>query len=110
MIVAAATAAAPVTSDIIRMLEILETQTEPMGNWSLEQDPHRSNYETVAQYLGDRDVDADEFESAGAKEKAIRTNRLVRLQWYPRNPVGFNLYFAPDLESLAAWFVKEHGL
>lgn len=80
--------------------------TEDGGSFSLEYNPQRALYETVEQYLDDHPEvggGSDEFESPGEHRRAIESNTLVILQWYPRTPIGFYYWQAPDLESLLRW-------
>lgn len=66
----------------------------------LEHNPHNLYCATVAQYLedlGDLDWGNDE-----AKARAIETNELWTLQWYPDTPVGFHQVAAPTLNEVLA--------
>lgn len=76
--------------------------TESGGNYSIEWQPQRSDYQTVAEYLGERNLVVD-FQDEEHRQCAILSNSLVTLQWYHRSPGGFHLFGAPDLEALLFW-------
>lgn len=40
------------------------------------------------------------WQSGDERKKAIDTNEIWTLQWYPNTPVGFNLIAASTLENL----------
>jgi hypothetical protein len=74
---------------------------------TLEHNPHLNIYMTVEQYLknehsnwGNEDNVGD-F-PGGEREKAIATNELWTLHWYPDTPVGFYRVAASTLEALLA--------
>lgn len=50
---------------------------------------HRSYYETVEQALGGCTYRRDEFPDEGEIVKAIETDSVWTIQWYPDTPVGF---------------------
>jgi hypothetical protein len=70
----------------------------------LSHNDQRSMYRTVQQELEaiDHLNDDDVWPSAEAKQRAIDTDSMWKLQWYPDTPVGFNVVCAPTLEELLA--------
>lgn len=61
----------------------------------LTHNEHKDYYETVAQFIADRDFD---FVSDEDKQKCLAENELWVLQWYPDTPVGFNMVAGSTLE------------
>ena len=66
----------------------------------LEHNENRDSYETVKEHLEKGYWEFCEWESDGHKQRAIDTNEIWTLQWYPNTPVGFNAVAAPTLEEL----------
>lgn len=58
------------------------------------------NYQTVEEWLRDEPQDDADWVNAEEREKAIRTNSVWRLQWYPDTPVGFQAVQASSLSEL----------
>lgn len=73
---------------------------------SLEHNDHRTVYETVEQYYCGGDW-IDDWVSDAEMQKAIQTDEVWVLHWYPRTPVGFHRLLASSLEALEAHFRKE---
>lgn len=73
------------------------------GSVMLEANPHRDNYESVAEYLarwedpcpGEEGPTAEDLASISAGAS------FWRLQFYPETPVGFNVLFGADPDALA---------
>lgn len=65
---------------------------------SLEHNPHKNIYQTVAAYA--QGLDADEWVSAAQKHKAEQTGSLWVLTWHPDTPVGSCTLAAADLDVL----------
>lgn len=72
------------------------------GELNLTHNEHKSSYRTVAQYIADRpeEYSDSDWVSEEQKAKAIETNELWTLHWYPETPIGFCLFHAADLEAL----------
>lgn len=70
---------------------------------TIEHNPHRANYETVAAWSDDRRPD---WSSPEARQRAVDADDVWFMQWYPDNPVGFFSAAAPTLAELLA-FAKE---
>ena len=61
------------------------------------------NYMTVRQWVEEGPEDAREgWVSAAEMKKAMATNSMWRLQWYPETPVGSHSIQASSLEALFA--------
>lgn len=69
---------------------------------TLTHNEHLGSYETVAQSIADEGfgLGSDDWVSEEQKQKAIDTNEVWTLQWYPSTPVGFNILSAADLDVL----------
>jgi hypothetical protein len=74
---------------------------------SLTHNAHLNSYQHVCAWIDDIDIGDDEWAAPGEKDKAIATNELWCLQWYPDTPVGFHRMFASTLDVLLAAATKE---
>ena len=63
----------------------------------LEHNAHKDVYESVEEYTDHWDGD---WISDEERAKAIETNEVWRLQWYPNTPVGFYVVMASGLEAI----------
>lgn len=62
---------------------------------------HKSNYQTAQEAIADgRWFAADEFVSPEEMQKAIDTNTIWSLQWYPQTPVGFEVLHASSFQAI----------
>lgn len=67
----------------------------------LTHNDHTINYHTVADEIKDRSYyDLCSWVSQEERQKAIETNELWTLQWYPRTPIGSYAIHASTLEAL----------
>lgn len=66
---------------------------------SIEHNEHRNYYETAERFIADRDLAAC-FESPEEMRKAIETDSVWTLQWYPETPVGSYIVAASTLYDL----------
>lgn len=73
----------------------------------LTHNAHKDSYYTVAQWIEFYDIDDDDWVSVEEKAKAIETDSMWELQWYPDNPVGFYRVFASSLDALKE-YCKKH--
>jgi hypothetical protein len=71
----------------------------------LHHNENRSLYKTVAEFLEDREDPnyAATWQSPEHRARAIATNELWELQWYPVTPIGFLNIWAPTLAELLAF-------
>lgn len=69
------------------------------GGLSIEHNQHKNYYQPIREYITDNDL-AEDFESPGAMEDAIRADSLWVMQWYPDTPVGFICVAAATLEDV----------
>jgi hypothetical protein len=77
----------------------------------LEHNACRDVYETAAQCIADdesRDPALYTWESDEHRQRAIDTNEVWTLQWYPERPSTFFAVAAPTLSELLA-FAKSCG-
>lgn len=73
----------------------------------IEFNEHSSDYETAANAVQDMDdQDIGRWVSEEEKQKAIATNSIWRMQWYPNTPVGFCALMASSLEAVVNTALK----
>ena len=65
---------------------------------TLTHNQHKGYYESISDYIG-RD-DRIQWVSEEEKQKAVKTNEIWELQWYPDTPVGFYCAGASTLDAL----------
>jgi len=63
---------------------------------TIEHQPHKANYETVEEWART----CEDFVSEEERQKAISTDQLWTLQWYPATPIGFHCVAASSLEAI----------
>lgn len=82
--------------------------TEPIAfpshkcSLTLVHNEHLDNYETAAEWLKEdesRGAPA-KWKDDDAKRRAVETNEVWELQWYPRTPIGSYRIAAPTLNEL----------
>lgn len=61
---------------------------------------HKSLYVQVEEYLKTRGITDSDFVNSESREKAIMTNELWCIQWYPRTPVVVCSIYGHDLEEM----------
>lgn len=59
---------------------------------------HKSNYQSLDEYLTDNS-ELFTLESEEARARAVATDEIWVLQWYPDSPVGFCIVAAPTFEE-----------
>lgn len=74
----------------------------------LTHNQHKAYYWTVEEAILQGEHGYDDFITEEQKAKAIETNEVWTLQWYPDTPVSFCIVAAADLSELLAW-VKENN-
>ena len=70
---------------------------------TLSHNEHKAVYMTVSEYILNNDPN---WQSDNDKQKAIDTNEIWELHWYPETPIGFIWLAAPTLEDLLG-FLEE---
>ena len=65
---------------------------------SITHNDHKSVYETVAQWLANRDVRPEECGSSEEYQALQTGDELWEIQWYPETPIGFHRVYASTLE------------
>lgn len=86
------------------MTDLIKLPTLLRGQWSslsLTFNDHHCNYETAAQAEEDNRA-LWNWVSEDEKEKALATDSVWCLHWYPDTPVGFYSVTASSLEALLA--------
>jgi hypothetical protein len=68
----------------------------------LTHNEHKNYYEDAAKWIEEQG-DLFDWQSDGHKRRAIETDSVWVLQWYPNTPVGFNAIAAPTLDELLAF-------
>jgi hypothetical protein len=64
----------------------------------LEHNAHKDLYQSVAEYI--KDDDLTNWPSEAEREKAIDTDELWEIRWYPETPISFCVATAATLEAL----------
>jgi hypothetical protein len=62
-------------------------------------DDHKTNYQTAGDWITEQKDNYD-WESDGAKQRAIDTDSIWTLTWYPATPIGSYSIAAPTFEEL----------
>lgn len=75
---------------------------------------HKDYYRTVAETLeedrpGENTDELNNFVTAVERQKAIETDEMWTLTWYPDTPIGSYRIRAASLPALGAW-LQNHGL
>jgi hypothetical protein len=68
----------------------------------------RDMYKTVVEWVEDEHVSYFDWQNEECKQRAIDTNEMWTMQWYPNTPIGFVAVAAPTLEELLS-FAKVRG-
>ena len=68
----------------------------------LEHNKHKDYYQTAAEAIAEEKLSNSEleFESPDHERRAIETNEIWTLRWYPKTPVDFYSVAAPTLGEL----------
>lgn len=68
----------------------------------MEHNPHLNVYESASEWIRNQEERgcSAEWKCEEAKGRAIATNEIWTLQWYPETPIGFNIVAAPTFEEL----------
>lgn len=70
----------------------------------LKHNQHRDVYQSAVDWCKDNDADngvaAYDFASEEAKQRAIATDEIWTLQWYPNTPICCHMIAAPTLDEL----------
>lgn len=78
--------------------ELLALLPKHKAGLSIRHNEHKNYYETAKEWVIDNEW--CEWENEEEKQKAIDTNEIWTLQWYPETPVGFFGIAAPTLADL----------
>jgi len=90
-------------------VDIEKRLPEHKASLHITHNENTTNYETVEQYIKDmeeRDLALD-WATPTSRQRAIETNSLWELQWYPNTPIGFNIVFGATLEEILASLTSE---
>lgn len=66
------------------------------GSVTVEVNPHRDSYLTVAEWLA---TEGDDQESPEIRQRMIELDRVVCVQFYPNTPIGFLRTVHHDVEA-----------
>lgn len=61
---------------------------------------HKAYYEPIEQYIADQNISDDEWATPTSKDRAIKTNSIWEVQWYPNTPVGFCIIYGATLDEI----------
>lgn len=81
-------------------MDIESILPEHKGELTIEHNGHKSNYESVEQYIAWRKFDNEDFANGETRKKCIETDSIWVLQWYPNTPVGFNVLVGSTLNEI----------
>lgn len=77
------------------------------GSLELQHNEFTAEYSTAAKWIADCDeigedggIAIPEWESAAHKQRAIDSNEVWTLHWYPNTPIGFKYIAAPTYDEL----------
>ena len=65
-------------------------------NLYIEYNDHKTSYETVEEYIEERDIKDEEIID---KEECIKNDTIYSLQIYPKHRYGFYLIYSSSLEK-----------
>lgn len=65
----------------------------------LTHNQHKAYYETIEEYQGNFDWE-DDWVSDEQRKKALETQELWELQWYPDTPIGSYKIMGADLDAV----------
>lgn len=80
-------------SDLKRLTEFCRASVSIVVN------KHRDYYETVGEYMEERDIEGTDPEVIA---KMIKTDNVVELHFYPRTPIGFHVIWHYDVDLALA--------
>lgn len=66
---------------------------------SITHNQHKDYYESLEAYLKDNDG-CKGWQDERARLRAISTNEIWEMQWYPHTPIGSHKIYAPTLVEL----------
>jgi hypothetical protein len=90
--------------------QLLSLMHGKFSSLSLSFNNHASNYCDVQTYMDNYDgYRLVDWVNAEEKSKAIATNSVWELHWYPNSPVGFNVTGASSLTALLAHVFAEEA-
>lgn len=69
----------------------------------LSHNEHRDYYMKLAEWLKESPQQQISWESKEAEKRAIESDEIWVLQWYPETPVGFHCIAAPTIDELLQW-------
>jgi len=61
---------------------------------------HKAYYDPIERYIEDNDIEDDDWATPTSRKRAIETDSIWELQWYPNTPVGFNVLYGATLEEI----------
>lgn len=73
----------------------------------LSHNEHKNYYESIEDYVQEN-RELFKWESEEHKQRAIKSDCIWQLQWYPNTPVGFYCAAAPTLREVLEWANKIH--
>jgi len=78
------------------------------ASFALTHNAHKDYYETVAETLENGPYyEGHAWASLEERQRAIDSDSLWTMHWYPETPVGFNVVHASSLEAIMAWLAAQ---
>ncbi len=89
------------------------TSRKPIGLYNLpehigmfiEHNEHKMYYDPIEKAVND--IDDSKWVSPEEKQKALETNEIWSIQWFPKTPIGSYTFYASTLEALFK-FIEEN--
>jgi hypothetical protein len=75
----------------------------------LTHNTHKSYYQPIADYVADERNGAMDWVSPEEQARAIATDNIWELQWYPHTPIGFNRIAASSLSAIREYVLAGRG-
>lgn len=61
---------------------------------------HKAYYQPIEEYIIETEIRDSEWANTDSRQKAIKTDSLWELQWYPNTPAGFNRVYGATLDGV----------
>jgi hypothetical protein len=74
------------------------------GGLIIQHNDHKGSYISAEEWALEND---DDWVSPDEREKAIETDSIWSIQWYPHTPVGFNRVLASTFEACLGAALRE---
>lgn len=73
---------------------------EHKASLTITHNDHKDFYRDITQYIDNQELDDDDWATPTSKERAIATDSLWCIRWYPNTPVSFSWVWGATLEEV----------